>query len=625
MNKIGRLRRVTASLVLSGFLVVGAAPTAFGNHETNGLDPVANTPEVWTGWVAYELTNTGGGPGHTNPNGSMEQVTRGWWVDTDPASRDIAAWSESNYWYQMASDPTTGWCQHDEFFGEGAGQGGGSNVYWTADLAHQDWGNFPYATGTEGLLFQGFPEGSYGWEGRTQTCDGYDEPSTPSGGAGPNGGEKFAVPADMSALPQVLTERLTYEHWAAGGADNPYYVTHSYQVCMTRATADGDGDGLPDEVDLAPTMAGSLSDLGTPGGPGYETIPAKLVGGPSGKKGVPNCPASEPPPTPCVGLDRPDVVGREPSYVSSGRKLSSFPNKDAACAGMWAPHLDGGFVPQGIAPTDGGMWVAGYIKAHEDDKPVECAVYLMDPETGRRGSGYVFTKKHLTAASTDSGFVKLRKCGHAGGVAVLPDGRLLVVDTKTIFVLDARRFGQGNPIDEVIKLVDPFPDDEHKFNGSFLVDGTASSDPEVATMWIGTWSESSASTLRRFSVAEILADNTRRPGDDDLTAMLSLPSDAQGAAFAPTGELLVASSVSRCGRLSLLDVETGTIDEYGFGPGVEEISFVDGKLWATFEAGSRLYIEKFGAKFFPLVASFDPSKITEGPESIVDNKFCVGL
>lgn len=318
---------------------------------------------------------------------------------------------------------------------------------------------------------------------------------------------------------------------------------------------------------------------------------------------------------PCDGVSRSDVVGRQPSYVSLDKKLSSFPNRAAACSGMWAPHLDAGFIPQGIAPAGDHMWVAGYFKTHKDDKPVECAVYLMDPKTGRRGLGYVFTKEHLNWASVAAGFDTPRKCGHAGGLSVLPDGRVLVADTSSLFVLNPAAFGNANPIEQVIKLVDP---NDGAFNGSFLVDGISSSDPNLATIWIGTFDKGYAGRLREVTVAEILDDNIVSAGDASPDPIL-LPVKSQGGAFAANGDLWIASSTSGCGMVTRFDAATGEHESFGFGPGAEEISFVGDRLWGAFEAGTRLYQKKF----FPLIASFDPSKIVENRSAL--SPYCLGL
>jgi hypothetical protein len=65
----------------------------------------------------------------------------------------------------------------------------------------------------------------------------------------------------------------------------------SIVICMTRETADQDGDGLPDIVDLDPTRPASALELGIPGGPPDTPIPSRY-GGPAGVRGLPSCPAA---------------------------------------------------------------------------------------------------------------------------------------------------------------------------------------------------------------------------------------------------------------------------------------------------------------------------------------------
>lgn len=64
-----------------------------------------------------------------------------------------------------------------------------------------------------------------------------------------------------------------------------------FAICMSRSTVDSDGDGFPDEVDLAPDQAASAANLGHPAGASTWDVPIpNHFGGPDGVEGLPTCP-----------------------------------------------------------------------------------------------------------------------------------------------------------------------------------------------------------------------------------------------------------------------------------------------------------------------------------------------
>ena len=284
--------------------------------------------------------------------------------------------------------------------------------------------------------------------------------------------------------------------------------------------------------------------------------------------------------TECGGLVRDDVLGAdEPDYVHPFLPLSRFTNDDAACSAVWVPRLDARFIPQGIAPDGKHVWVSGYFQGSAADVNVYCGVYKVNMETGSRGVGYLLPKGG---------------CKHAGGVMLLADGRLLIADTRALYVLNPSAVEPGDKL----RRINLYGSD---FNGSFLVP-----DPNRYYLWIGTWNEFGQSWMRKFRVSRVLARLSTSLHKRENVATLRVPKKAQGAAFSSSTTVTVSSSNSTCGNLNNVNVNTGAVTKpRGFGPGVEEISFVGDRLWATFEAGTMRYPNKF----FPVVAEFDRARI----------------
>ena len=90
---------------------------------------------------------------------------------------------------------------------------------------------------------------------------------------------------------------------------------------------------------------------------------------------------------------------------------------------------------------------------------------------------------------------------------------------------------------------------------------------------------------------------------------LTIPSYAQGAAFAPSGKLWVARSEVGWGSLERIDIAGGRVEQrYAAPGGIEGIAFGEaGRLWAVSEAGARHFPWHY--PFFPVVFQLDLNRL----------------
>lgn len=275
-----RARARLVAAVLAAVLSLSLTGPAAANHETNGEDPVLYTPEVWRGWVADEYVDNLG-----LSNGTLSYA-RGWWADGDASSLDgnIARYMDAHY-YSRTECTDDGARQRGETAAVDSNTSGNVQIYPSDPSAEFGSG---YAADEEGLVFNLYnydnsPEGGGVWH--SCAYPGEEEYLPVDGHSGHTaGGGRTAAVVDLSAIPTKIAFTRSYSEGAT--------AIRTVQVCMSRSTIDSDRDGLPDDVDLDPAAAGSLTDLGVPGGPPYEVIPNTLPGGPTGRSGLPACPSA---------------------------------------------------------------------------------------------------------------------------------------------------------------------------------------------------------------------------------------------------------------------------------------------------------------------------------------------
>jgi sugar lactone lactonase YvrE len=273
------------------------------------------------------------------------------------------------------------------------------------------------------------------------------------------------------------------------------------------------------------------------------------------------------------------VSGIRPAYTSAS--LSVVPNAAAIQARIWAPGLNEGYVPQGLALVDGAVLVAGYRSTDRRQDQGPCRVFRVDPATG----------------AVTGGFDVPGECGHAGGLAYDGQGRLYVVDTRVALEIDLARALKDEKANLAIT---------RRLHLGGEVRGSLATFYDGA-LWIGSWNPNGPGALFGFSQKAMLHLPGEALLDEGMAARrIALPSRAQGAAFDPSGRLWVALSHTRQGELAVLDGASGKeLARYKTSPGIEGIAFASPtRLWAVAEVGSQRWLH--GLPFHPLVFALEP-------------------
>jgi hypothetical protein len=284
-----------------------------------------------------------------------------------------------------------------------------------------------------------------------------------------------------------------------------------------------------------------------------------------------------------VGASAADILGKKPNYLLFG--VSSVPNEQAILKKIWAPGLDEGYVPQGITVAEGAVLLGSYKSTDPKQDKGPSRILRIDPVSGNY-SGY---------------FDMSEDCGHAGGLAYLGRGALVVSDTRRLYKIDLdkafREAKADAAIQSIVKLAG-------ELKGSFV-------DFDGNDLWIGSHEKEEAKAkLHRLSLK--IFDGSIRIGvikEDKALSIIPIPVEAQGLAFDRDGNLWLTASNRKHGGLFKIDPKTGSIlSRYEMVIGIEDIGFdSDGKLWSVSEAGSRRWLN--WSKTFPVLFQLDVSKL----------------
>ncbi len=275
-------------------------------------------------------------------------------------------------------------------------------------------------------------------------------------------------------------------------------------------------------------------------------------------------------------------MGEPPSYPVT---LSTpVPNGAAIRRTIWAPDLGDGFVPQGLAVAGRDVLVAAYRDDPLRMYPSRCRIYRIAMASGER-EGSV----DMPAA-----------CAHAGGLAYLGKGMLVVADTHRLWRIDvdqAFAAGHAEPaLRGTVKLAGALRGSFAAFDGKDL--------------WIGTWTRD-ADRSRMYRLDPRVFDEPEGASVDEGRALASIPvpAQAQGAAFDAQGSLWVSTSDPVSGALHRIEAGTGKVlASYRTVSGIEDLAFDrSGHLWAVSEAGARKYLT--WSMHFPVAFEIDVEKL----------------
>jgi hypothetical protein len=266
--------------------------------------------------------------------------------------------------------------------------------------------------------------------------------------------------------------------------------------------------------------------------------------------------------------------------------VASIPNDAAVLRRLWAPGLEEGFVPQGLAVSGRHVFVVAYRSTDPKVNEGLCRVFRIEAETGK-----------------DAGFFDMpAECEHSGGLAFVAPGMLVVSDTYFLWQIDVERaLASGTAAGALrgsVKL-------GGTLRGHFLsFDGT--------DLWIGIYTvrkEAEKAKLHRLPLKVFDEHDGRTLDDSHVAQTLPSPPLGQGMAFEGKDRIWIAASSSQIGWIHVLDRATGQeLKRFDTIIGIEGIAFdARGKLWAVSEAGAKKYLH--WKQHFPVVFQLDTEKL----------------
>lgn len=280
-----------------------------------------------------------------------------------------------------------------------------------------------------------------------------------------------------------------------------------------------------------------------------------------------------------------EVLGKKPSHVWGGP--SGVPNEAAITRRIWAPGIDDGYVPQGVASVGGALFVSGYRSTDPKVNQGPCRLFKVDAQSGA-------VLGHFDLPDD---------CGHAGGLVHIGRGILVASDSRRLYRIDSvAAFAPAT----ASKALDATLTLRGELKGSFVhFDGTA--------LLVGSYEKDPARARGHFLPLSLFeTHNGHSVGARAALRSIALPPESQGAAFDAAGKLWVAASSSRFGRLYRLDGQSGQIErEHEMVIGIEGLAFdADGGLWSVSEAGSLRWRQ--WSKTFPVLFRVDVGKLSGG-------------
>lgn len=275
-------------------------------------------------------------------------------------------------------------------------------------------------------------------------------------------------------------------------------------------------------------------------------------------------------------------LGERPSYLEA---VTPVPNEGAILQRIWTPGIDDAWIPQGLTVAGDRVLLAQYRPMPDlRSSTGPCRVVALDMATGRTVGEFA---------------MPVGACTHAGGLAWLGNGELLLADTRTIFRIDLDRALASGRAEGAMKSLRLAGD----LRGSFAAfDGTHP--------WIGTWTKDAVAKSRLYRLDSALFDALDGQTIDDkrATASIPIPLESQGAAFAKDGSIWTSSSNGKWGKLYHLAAGGTIVAAHEMTAGLEDLAFdARGRLWGVSESGTRKYLS-WPTKF-PFVFAIDVERL----------------
>jgi hypothetical protein len=274
--------------------------------------------------------------------------------------------------------------------------------------------------------------------------------------------------------------------------------------------------------------------------------------------------------------------GERPTYL--GAVTESVPNAAALTHRLWTPAVDQGYVPQGLTAVGDHLLVSSYHPSPDLKSATgPCRVFRIEAASGRI-----------------DGFFDLPvgACTHSGGLEFVGHGRLLLADTKRLFLIDLERALASGKAQGAMKSFAL----AGKLRGSFATfDGR--------DVWIGTWTRD-VTQARMFRLDPALFDaHDGGTVDDSLAAgSIAIPAECQGAAVDASGDFWLSASNGRWGKLYRVARNGDVKAQYGMVAGLEDLA-IDGHgaLWGLSESGTRKYMS--WPTHFPFIFRIDVERL----------------
>ena len=239
------------------------------------------------------------------------------------------------------------------------------------------------------------------------------------------------------------------------------------------------------------------------------------------------------------------VKGNKPSYLSS--VTTDFANVKAVSDAAFVPDLELGFIPQGIEKFKKDILITGY-----DKKYYKCTVYKINKEN------------KVTKQQVISG------CKHAGAISLMGEEKLVVSDTKNLFILDTKNF----------KTLQKIPL-KGKVRGSFITN-------DGKFWFIGVYAKDvDKSFIYKFTDEQL--QNSNYLDENIAIQRIPIPLRAQGADFDSFGNLWITTNRRNYGVLTKYNTNFQVVDTYKTVRGLEDIDIRGKYMWIVSESGSKPY------------------------------------